>query len=287
MANEASGNWDEVLKLYNGNHKHLIGMDPEDLEAFKEKIEKEWREKAEKAIAEQKEKVQAIDAAKKEEVKNEEQPEAVPEEKPAEAQTESKTDSKDEDSAAVVSATENSAEKTKADLQKELNILEQKKRAEQYVANRTYRSDVCKCDLNIKLKNFKEAEKLAKHGIKIHGPDSWPFLLTLCIVADNLQAEKNDATSQDIAKYIDELVEVEKAKESQQLRSPFLAQLELASRIKSTSEEDIVNYVNNYIGRFITNIILFEDIDKYLGNLIDKYWSFLGVTRFWVGILQQ
>ena len=66
------------------------------------------------------------------------------------------------------------------------------------------------------------------------------------------------------------------------LRSPFLAQLELITRLENEfSEEDIVGKVSGYIERFSTSIILFEDIDKYLGALVDGNWVLGGykVTR--------
>ena len=262
MAHEASGNWADVLQIYEGNHKNLTGMDVPDYEKFLE--DKKVKQNLMVKEAEEKKKKEKEEKEKEKEKEQKEQPEEKSIEKSSEKPTEKEPTAEELKKQAAIKAYQ------------EL----QKKEIERLIQNKNYRTDVCKCDLNIKIKNYKEAEKLAKQGLIVHGSDSWPFLLTLCIIAEN-----DSSLKEDVIKYINQLCddEISKKQESVRsgekseakaayhlLRSPFLAQLELITRLENEfSEEDIVGKVSGYIERFSTSIILFEDIDKYLGALVD------------------
>merc|ERR1712061_362502 len=75
--------------------------------------------------------------------------------------------------------------------------------------------------------------------------------------------------------YIQTLVDKEESDPStpQKLaRSPYLAQLEMATRFSATLPESApTDLVINYINKFATSIVLFEDIDRYLSELIDLF----------------
>lgn len=128
-----------------------------------------------------------------------------------------------------------------------------------------YRHDVIRCELYTQLKQYDDAESTAKEAIKNHGNDSWPFLLTLCMIASEDESRKAGVTS-----YVEELVQEEEAKTERRQRGPYLAQLELCDRFEPENSEKTVDLLQKYISKFATSIILFEDIDKYLSSMIDN-----------------
>ena len=80
------------------------------------------------------------------------------------------------------------------------------------------RHDVIRCELLFNLKDYETAEANAKAGLKQHGSDSWPFLLTLCMIA----SEKQDRL-EPIREYIEGLVAVEEEKTEKRFRGPYSA----------------------------------------------------------------
>lgn len=241
MANEASGNWQTALEMYSRVNKYLTGMEPKELVAVLaknkeiEKADEAKNKENEKGDQDQKEQKDSNNNTKIQDLKI------------------TKTDS------GLIDETSDKVDEIDPDL------IPYKT---QYLAHKSYRFDVCKCDLNIKLEKYEKAFKLAKFGINTHGADSWPFLLTLCILA-----KKDKTRRENVKEYLDQLIEKENAKpkEEKPLRGPYLAKLEYLYQLNCDNDDEILKNVQNYITKFATNIVLFEDIDKYLTNMVDGY----------------